>query len=217
VRTWISSGRANLDTKAKAVGSTEWRPLGDFAEFGGGGGLPPLVGGAATGGALETNYASRGARVGAALLNAFVYFVSMVPGSIALSIKLVKRNPEMTKPGYVPRLEDIDMSFLKEGMVWMFGGLLIAILIQLLLLAFRGQNLGKLLVSARVVRADNGEPAGFIRAGLLRFIVPVIIFFVLNGFFLLGFLFLLIDFCFIFREDRRCLHDLIAGTKVVSK
>ena len=31
----------------------------------------------------------------------------------------------------------------------------------------------------------------------------------------LGFVFLLVDFCFIFREDARCLHDLSAGTKVV--
>ena len=31
----------------------------------------------------------------------------------------------------------------------------------------------------------------------------------------LGFVFLFVDYCFIFREDQRCLHDLIAGTQVV--
>jgi hypothetical protein len=33
IRSWIAAGRANLDTKAKAVGSEEWRRLGDYAEF----------------------------------------------------------------------------------------------------------------------------------------------------------------------------------------
>jgi hypothetical protein len=48
IRGWIAGGRANLDTKAKAVGSDEWRRVGDFPEFGAGGapmgGLPPPVG-----------------------------------------------------------------------------------------------------------------------------------------------------------------------------
>jgi hypothetical protein len=35
VRAWLSGGRANLDTKAKAVGSSEWQRLGDFPEFNG--------------------------------------------------------------------------------------------------------------------------------------------------------------------------------------
>ena len=33
IRSWIESRRANLDTKAKALGSEEWRRLGDYAEF----------------------------------------------------------------------------------------------------------------------------------------------------------------------------------------
>ncbi len=34
IRAWLKGGRANLSTKAKALGTDEWRPLGDFAEFG---------------------------------------------------------------------------------------------------------------------------------------------------------------------------------------
>ena len=34
IRAWITSGRANLDTQAKALGTDEWRRVGDFAEFG---------------------------------------------------------------------------------------------------------------------------------------------------------------------------------------
>jgi hypothetical protein len=41
IRTWLAGGRANLDTKAKAAGSEEWRRLGDYAEFNGTSVPPP--------------------------------------------------------------------------------------------------------------------------------------------------------------------------------
>jgi uncharacterized RDD family membrane protein YckC len=59
--------------------------------------------------------------------------------------------------------------------------------------------------------ASNGAPTAVKLLGLryvLVMLVAVIPF--IGG--LLG----VIDFLFIFREDRRCVHDLIAGTKVVS-
>ncbi|MEO6004206.1 MAG: GYF domain-containing protein [Opitutus sp.] len=46
LRAWIAAGRANLETKAKAAGSDEWRPLRDFPEFAGGPSVstpPPLT------------------------------------------------------------------------------------------------------------------------------------------------------------------------------
>jgi uncharacterized RDD family membrane protein YckC len=68
----------------------------------------------------------------------------------------------------------------------------------------------------RVVRADDGQPAGFVRGALLRFLLPVMIVIVLNMFTaVIGFLFLLVDLSFMAREDGRCLHDLMAGTRVV--
>ena len=42
VRAWIASGRANLDTQARALGTEEWRRLGDYAEFGAAA-LPPAL------------------------------------------------------------------------------------------------------------------------------------------------------------------------------
>jgi hypothetical protein len=41
VRAWIAAGRANLETKAKALGSEEWRRLGDYSEFSGAPMPPP--------------------------------------------------------------------------------------------------------------------------------------------------------------------------------
>ena len=45
----------------------------------------------------------------------------------------------------------------------------------------------------------------------LREIVPAII----GAIPLIGFVFYIVDVCFIFRTDRRCVHDLMANTKVV--
>ena len=46
-------------------------------------------------------------------------------------------------------------------------------------------------------------------------VVIISVFFLLNVAFPLGFLFIAFDYAFMFRADRRCLHDLIAGTRVV--
>ena len=133
---------------------------------------------------------------------------------MAMSRGLLEKNPHLAKGG-IPRMEDLDLTGFAEGLIWVWAGLMGALLFQAILIAVRGQNLGKLLVGVRVVRADNGAPAGFVRGVLLRFSLPVTLVIVLNGFFMLGFVFLLVDYAFMFREDRRCLHDLIAGTKVV--
>ena len=60
----------------------------------------------------------------------------------------------------------------------------------------------------RIVKVDTGENGGFVTNVLVRTI--------LNG--LIGIipLYGLIDILFIFRGDKRCIHDLIAGTKVVA-
>jgi len=45
VQAWIAAGRANLETQAKALGTNEWKQLGDFPDFGGRGAEPPPLGG----------------------------------------------------------------------------------------------------------------------------------------------------------------------------
>src|SRR5687767_2992159 len=46
IREWIASRRANASTQVQAEGSTEWKALGEFAEFkdalAGAGGPPPI-------------------------------------------------------------------------------------------------------------------------------------------------------------------------------
>lgn len=224
VRTWINAGRANLETQAKALGSEEWRPLRDYAEFSGSV-VPPLVAApAGAGGGFSPSAvpdssvaASRGTRIAAAIVNAFFYFLCTIPGSLVMSRKLIETYPELAE-GKLPRLDEIDPTLLTAGTLYVWAGIGAGIALQALLLALRGQNLGKLMFGLQVLNADTGTPAGAVRASLLRFVLPVTLIIVLNVFTaVIGFLFLLVDFCFIFREDGRCLHDLIAGTKVGKK
>src|SRR5262245_39530730 len=91
------------------------------------------------------------------------------------------------------------------------------------LLATRGQTIGKWLVGTRIVRAHNDEVPTLARTLGLRYgalaIGPTatLSVLVLGGGILYGFVGVgLIDIALIFRRDRRCLHDLIAGTKVVA-
>ena len=75
----------------------------------------------------------------------------------------------------------------------------------------RSQSLGKMVMGLRIVRKD-GSPASFGRTfGLRLFAFGLLGFVPLVGPFL-GF----IDCLFIFRSSRRCLHDEVADTIVVT-
>jgi uncharacterized RDD family membrane protein YckC len=103
------------------------------------------------------------------------------------------------------------------------GGFALFTAMQGYLLATRGQTIGKWLVATRIVRADNDEVPTLARTLALRYgtlaVGPVetLAVLVLNGAILYVFVVVgLVDIALIFRRDRRCLHDLIAGTKVVA-
>lgn len=87
--------------------------------------------------------------------------------------------------------------------------------IQMYWLATRGQTLGKHWMKIRIVRLD-GRKAGFVGAvlkrGFLNFGVYLALALVFRP---LAYAYLLADILFIFGPQNRCLHDFIAGTKVV--
>jgi uncharacterized RDD family membrane protein YckC len=89
-------------------------------------------------------------------------------------------------------------------------------IIQIYWLATRGQTLGKHWMKIRIVRLDGSNP-GFLGAVVLRGFIPGLIYVVLARTIGRGAasLFLLVDLLAIFGAEHRCLHDLIAGTKVV--
>jgi uncharacterized RDD family membrane protein YckC len=95
------------------------------------------------------------------------------------------------------------------AIVLVVGGLTLAGF-QIYLLTTRGQSIGKIVLGIRIIKQDGGSP-GFVRAALLRWIVPGLI----GAIPYLGLIVSLVDVLFIFGPEQRCLHDLIAGTIVV--
>lgn len=78
------------------------------------------------------------------------------------------------------------------------------------LLANHGQTVGKKLMGIRAVDVETGELMPMSRVFGLRFAL----FAALSQIPFVGFLWF-VNVLFIFRDDRRCIHDLIAKSKVV--
>lgn len=212
VKNWITTGRANLDTRAKAAGSEEWRRLGDYAEFGNPGGMPPVMGGFASSSEAigspsgATDLASRGVRFGAALVDGIAILLCRLPTSIAIGSAL----SDSIAAGEQPTFTEL-MSLVADSMSKSYPFLIGLVVLQGVLLSTRGQSLGKIATGIRIVRVRDGSKAGFVHAFLLRGFIPGAI--ELIPF--LGVLFWLVNVCFIFGPEKRCVHDYIAGTKVV--
>jgi uncharacterized RDD family membrane protein YckC len=63
----------------------------------------------------------------------------------------------------------------------------------------------------KIVKFDTGQNGGFVPNVLLRSIVNGLI----GSIPFIGALYALVDILFIFAEDRRCIHDHLAGTVVI--
>lgn len=90
-------------------------------------------------------------------------------------------------------------------------GFILFLVIHGYLIATRGQTVGKALLRIRIVRSD-GSPASFARIVGLRYLTTS----VLASIPVIGSIYGLVDVLFIFRASRRCLHDNIADTIVVT-
>ena len=88
--------------------------------------------------------------------------------------------------------------------------LLISFILQMTLLATRGQTIGKIVMKVRIVDSVTGMHPGWARLVLLRTVVNSIII----GIPFIGGAYFLVDSLFIFREDHRTIHDMIASTRV---
>jgi len=99
-----------------------------------------------------------------------------------------------------------------DRFLWVIGSAAAVLMCQAVLLSTCGQHIGKVLLGLRIVRED-GTPARFVHAFLMRdglmFVIGLI-----PG---IGGLIRLTDNLCIFTDDHRCLHDRIAGTRVVQE
>ncbi|MCH8309288.1 MAG: RDD family protein [Chloroflexi bacterium] len=83
--------------------------------------------------------------------------------------------------------------------------------IQLFFLATRGPILGKMATGVSIVTDPGGYNPGFVKAAIVRLIAPMALTAVT---FLI---FTLVDALFIFRDGRKTIHDMMAGTVVVHR
>jgi uncharacterized RDD family membrane protein YckC len=140
--------------------------------------------------------ASRGQRAAADLLDTLIASAWLIP---------VWRYFQLWD--YILRGEPLPLSL--QLLVAALGFALFA-LCNAYFLRRNGQTLGKLLLRIRIATLDGGVPKLWrilaLRYAPLSFVamLPTV-----------GVLLSTIDVLFIFRADRRCVHDLIAGTKVV--
>ncbi|HTL67808.1 MAG TPA: RDD family protein [Lacunisphaera sp.] len=217
---WIRDGRANLQTKARLASETDWKTLADFPEFNPAArtapAVPPVLA------AVEPSpepvapaavpaHASRWIRLPAAMIDGLLKTICYLPISLPL-MRAVMAEAMSGEPKSFGEMTQLTNRIVSENLPHALPFLGALALVQFLLLAGRGQSVGKLLLRLRIVRESDGGPAGPVRAFLLRGAIP----FLIEQVPFVGFVFWLVDSGFLLREDHRCLHDHIAGTRVVT-
>ena len=214
---WIRDGRANLQTKAKLDREDVWKTLGDFPEFGGrpaatAAPLPPLLAGedALAPTPVNVENASRWVRLPAAMIDGLLKTLAYLPISVPL-VRAVMAEALSGQQRTFAEISQLTNGIVYENLPRALPYLGLLVLIQFVLLAWRGQSVGKLLLGLRIVRAADGAAPGAVRAFFIRGGIPFLIGQVPG----VNVVFWLADSCYIFRDDHRCLHDLIAGTRVV--
>ena len=146
--------------------------------------------------------AGRGRRLGAYVIDVIIAGIVLVavayfnPGPLGLTMLDIMRDPTTQQ-----------MS--TAGSIWL---LVIFMAINSYLLVTKGQTLGKWMLGIRIVDAASNGAATALKLLGLRYVLVMLV----QAIPMIGQLLGLIDALFIFRGDRRCVHDLIAGTKVVS-
>jgi len=144
----------------------------------------------------ELRLGGRGARLGAAFIDGLIQIPLILPLMYAMGyFDSIARG---VQPGF--------------GMMIMASlmGFVLFLVVQGYPLSATGQTWGKKWLNLKIVDLEGRKPE-FLRLVGLRYgttqlavVIPVI-----------GRIYGLVDALFIFREDKRCLHDHIAGTRVV--
>jgi uncharacterized RDD family membrane protein YckC len=138
----------------------------------------------------------RGERLGAAIIDGLIVLVILLP--------------LMFVGGYFSGImKGVQPSFGMRAF-WALIGFVLFVLVQSYPLSTKGQTWGKKALKLKIVNLDGSLP-DFLRLIGLRYgigqaitLIPFV-----------GTLYALVDSLFIFREDKRCIHDHIAGTRVV--
>ncbi|CAN5875065.1 hypothetical protein BH11MYX4_BH11MYX4_52240 [soil metagenome] len=145
----------------------------------------------------EAPLAGRGARFGAALIDGLISLAIMLP--LQINFGVLANFPKIKPLGF------------GETAAWAVAGFVLWTALHSYFLATRGQTIGKRLVGVQIVNVSDGRPAPLVKVIFARFLPTAIV----ANIPYVGGVVNLVGILLIFRDDRRCLHDLIAGTKVV--
>lgn len=215
----LSTGELSPQDLAWTEGMANWQPISSISGLSSGGGATPSSGYVNPYASAPVNpyssgpvnpyaapraeiyaqknsaeLASLGQRLGAHLLN----ILTLMPVAVLVGIGVALEDPNSSSPGTATAL-----------LLGLSGLYIIGLFIyNMVRLSTHGQSLGKQWVGIKIVGFEDNSNAGFVKAVLLRMIVNTLI-----GFFVP--FYGLVDSCFVFREDRRCIHDLLASTHVV--
>ena len=144
----------------------------------------------------EVQLASRWARLGGSLVDGLVGF------AVVFTLMFVTGMWEIFMAGGQSYADTATLSV---------GGLVVFLLIHGYPLATRGQTLGKMAAGTRIVSVADGRILPLWKVFGLRYIPIALI----GGVPVVGQILNLVNILLIFRSDRRCGHDMIAGTRVV--
>lgn len=180
---------------------------------------PPPIPAMRVGPLLREGLATRGQRLAARIIDWISFMVPlMIMFSVVIDENMVKElqshpnDQKLLVEMLQKRAEQLqtsqDPTILASSWV-----VLILLTANCVMLGLRGQSLGKLLIGIHIVRAADGSRAGFLKAVVLREVV----FFVIGSIQYVGPVLSFGNVLMIFREDRRCLHDLVAETVVTAR
>ncbi|UPR54238.1 RDD family protein [Vibrio cyclitrophicus] len=141
--------------------------------------------------------ASRWSRVGASLIDGLIGIAMMTPIFLYTD--------------YFQKIFDTGKIDTKELLIASVYGWVVFLLCHGYLLQKKGQTIGKNVMEIAIVDMD-GKQIGLFNIVIKR-ILPMSIFVYIP---VIGQFISILNYLFVFRKNRRCLHDLIAGTQVVS-
>jgi uncharacterized RDD family membrane protein YckC len=142
--------------------------------------------------------ASRGKRLTAAVVDIFIFFPLVV--IVAQPLGLIN----ISDPA---KMQDFNLD---QSIKLFIIGQVLFLLVQGYLLHTQGQTIGKKLLKIRIVSLDDK----LLGIGQLYF-VRYLTFSLIAQIPIIGALIGIVNVLFIFGQDRRCLHDRLAGTKVI--
>lgn len=142
--------------------------------------------------------ASRGKRLAAAVVDVFIFFPLVL--LIAQPLGLINISDPANMQGFN----------LEQSIKLFIIGQVLFLLVQGYLLHTQGQTIGKKLLKIRIVSLDD-ELLGIGQLYFVRYLT----FSLIAQIPLVGALIGIVNVLFIFGQDRRCLHDRLAGTKVI--